>query len=98
VSASIVALRAVDGDGPARSGWPAVVAAAVRTEFRSLAIYGHPGDPVLFGSGCPVAGCVHRQRGGHGLCAAHARQYRNRASGRDVATWLAAPGHQGGPR
>jgi integrase len=75
-----------------------VVAAAVRPEFRSLAVYGHPGDPVLFGPACPVAGCVHRQRGGHGLCAAHGRQYRKRGNGLDVAAWLVLAGEQGGPR
>ena len=79
----MVALRAVDGAQPARAGWPAVIAAAVRPEFRSLAVYGHPGDPVLFGPGVvAVAGCVHaRSVRGHGLCARTAASTANAATG-----------------
>ena len=77
---AVAQLRAPDSQRwPA--DWPAVIADAVRPEFRVDVLFGAPGDGVLFGPSCAIAGCLYFQRGGHGLCSAHARQFAKRVGG-----------------
>jgi len=61
--------------------WEALLRASVRPAFQVDAYLARPGDPVLFGPGCVVAGCdargLQRVDGlrGH-LCDGHARMWR----------------------
>jgi hypothetical protein len=96
VTASVALLRPVGGSGW-RAEWPAVVAAAVRTEFRADVLYSNPGDPVLFGPACVVAGCPSPGRGRHLLCVAHGAQFRKRGQGLPVGAWLVLTGERDGP-
>jgi integrase len=97
VTASVTALRPAAGAGW-RAEWPAVVAAAVRPEFRVGALYPERSNLVLFGPPCAVAGCASPGRGRHFLCVAHGAQFRKRGGGLTVGAWLSLAGEHGGPR
>jgi integrase len=74
--------------------WAHVLLAAVRVEFRAEVYVARPGDPVLFGPACAVAGCPARgldrsaglSRGAY-LCAAHAGRWRREGSP-PAAKWV----------
>jgi integrase len=78
--------------------WPSLLAAAVRPEFRVDLLFAPSDDPVLFGPPCPVEGCGHFQRGGHGFCTPHSSQFRKRGGDRSAGEWIALPPELGGPR
>ena len=72
--------------------WEALLRTRVRSEFHVDVYLAQPGDPVLFGPGCVVAGCdargLQRAEGlrGH-LCDGHARMWR-RDGQPPQAEWL----------
>jgi integrase len=97
VSATVTPLRPAAGAGW-RAEWPAVVADAVRPEFRVGVLYPERSNLVLFGRPCAVAGCPSPGRGRHLLCVAHGTQFRKRGGGLSVAAWLSRAGERGGPQ
>jgi integrase len=52
-----VALRVLPAPGPDVFSWPAVLRAVVREEFQHEIYRPRPGDRVLFGPTCAIAGC-----------------------------------------
>ena len=96
MSGNVTPLRPA-AKGGWRAEWPAVVAAAVRPEFRVGVLRPERSNLVLFGRPCAVDGCPSPGRGRHLLCVAHGSQFRKRG-GLDVDAWLALPGERGGPR
>jgi integrase len=97
VSGSVTPLRLPAGAGW-RAEWPAVVAGAVRPEFRVGVLYPKRSNLVLFGRPCAVADCPSPGRGRHLLCVAHGTQFRKRGGGLKVGAWLALAAERGGPR
>jgi len=97
VSGTVISLRPAPGPGW-RAEWPAVVAAAVRPEFRVGVLYPERSNLVLFGRLCAVTGCPGPGRGRARLCVAHGSQFRKRGGGLVVDAWLALGAERGGPR
>lgn len=58
MTAPLVALPGSHPDRPA--SWEQLLRAIVRPEFRVEVYVAEPGDPVLFGPTCAVAGCDAR--------------------------------------
>ena len=90
-------LRVIDG-GAEPAGcrpWAKVLAGVLRSEFTAEVYFPEPGEPILFGRACAVAGCLCRgdarpDRAGEAfLCHGHLRHWR--AAGRpQVDGWLLA--------